>query len=78
MTKYTVAIRSTDAADEARSTDELDDALDWFTNAATEVMDDESPVTFASLAVNGVQCGMIEEPGMAPEGGEVVRLRQRA
>lgn len=78
MTTYTVAVQEADAGPTAQSTADLDDALDWFTNGCTEVMDPESDVTFATLAVDGVICGAIRAGGLSPEGGEVVALRQVA
>lgn len=76
MTRFTVSIR-TDGAATAQSTDDLDAALDWFTNAATEVMDDESDLDLATIQVDGVIWGKIEAGGIEPDpGGEVIPLRQ--
>jgi hypothetical protein len=83
MTTYVVAIREEGEAEAtARSTDNMDDALDWFTNAATEVMDQESEVTFASFSVDGALWGVLQEGGINPPDGEAepvpARLRRVA
>jgi hypothetical protein len=74
MTKFTVAIKGDDGEVTARSTEDLDDALDWFTNAVTEVMDPEEDLSFASLSVAGQVWGMIQHGGLSPD-GEVVQIR---
>lgn len=72
MTTYIVAITEEGEGEPtSRPTENLDDALDWFTNAAEEVMDDESDVTAASLTVDGVLWGFLQEGGInapPPEG----------
>lgn len=73
MTKYTVAVRG-EGDIEARTTYDLDEALDWFTNACTEVMEKQGELTFASLTADGVMHGLINSDGIAPD-GEVVRLK---
>lgn len=76
MTTYTVAIKSGESGDTSQSTQELDDALDWFTNACTAVMDSEDDVESASLSVDGLICGIIQEPGEGDD-GRVVELKRR-
>lgn len=76
MTTYTVAIHAEEDGPTAQSTADLDDALDWFTNACTDVMDPEGAVSFATLAVDGVIVGAIKAGGLAPEGGEVLQMRK--
>lgn len=78
LTTYTVAIQEEDGGPTAKSTQDLEEALDWFTNAVDDVMDQDGHVIFATLAVNGVITGMIRAGGLAPEGGEVINLRQVA
>lgn len=79
MTKFTVSITGEGGAVDAKDTQDADDALDWFTNAATEVMDEESDITAASLAVDGAVWGSIQEGGLEPDdGAKVVPMRKRA
>lgn len=66
MTKYTVAVKGEGDA-EMRSTDDLDDALDWFTNACTEVMSADADLEFASLVIDGVVHGVINAAGIDPD-----------
>jgi hypothetical protein len=73
-TKNTVSLRREGGEWQSRSTADLDEALDWFTNAVTSVMDDGSDFEFASLAVDGVICGMIQEGGIPPS-GEVIDMK---
>lgn len=67
MTKYTVAVNG-DEGPSARSTEVLDDALDWFTNAVTEVLDPAEPagdlVTFASLSIGGKLHAVVQADGL--------------
>ena len=78
MTKYTVAIKGEADGPTAKSTDDLDDALDWYTNACTAVMDPEEDLQAASLAVVGVVWAIIQENGVGGDGpGEVVELQAR-
>lgn len=80
MTKYTVEIRERDGqAGEDQSTEDVDEALDWFTNAATEVIEDDGGLELATLKVGDFVWGVIERGGiMPPDGGEVVSLRKVA
>lgn len=78
LTTYTVAIQEEDGGPTAKSTKDLEEALDWFTNAVDDVMDLEGHVVFATLSVNGLIYGAIRAGGLAPEGGEVVNLRKVA
>lgn len=79
MTTYTVEVRDDDGEPKSRSTEALDDALDWYTNAVEAVMDDEHELTFAALTVDGVVWGMIQENGLTPGGGgEAVEAAPRA
>lgn len=77
MTSYTVAIRGEDdASPQARSTDDVDDAVDWFTNAIDAVMDPEADANFASLTVDGKIWGVIQEGGLRPDGAEIIDIEQ--
>jgi hypothetical protein len=76
---FAVTVKDEDAAEPiTRRTRNMDEALDWFTNAATEVVENESPFVFASIEVDGVIWGEIREGGIEPMGdgggGEVVQL----
>lgn len=78
MPNYTVAVHGEDGPN-ARTTTDVDDALDWFTNACTAILDpgaDDPEVTFASLSVDGVIWGMVRGDGLDGDGGEVVPLRK--
>lgn len=78
MTKYTVAVHGEEGPN-AQTTENVDDALDWFTNACTAVVDpgpDDPEVAFASFAVDGVIWGMVRAGGLDGDGGEVVQLRK--
>jgi hypothetical protein len=75
MTTFTVAIHTGEGGPEARSTADLDDALDWFTNAVTAVMDSDDATTFATLAADGVICGAIREGGLGGDGERLAPLR---
>lgn len=70
MSKYTVSIKG-DGDATARSTEDLDEALDWFTNAVTDVMDpaeDGDELTHAMLIVDGVTCAICAIGGIGPTG----------
>jgi hypothetical protein len=71
--RYTVAI--TGEEDTSKDTNDLDAALDWFTNACTAVMDPEDDVSSATFKVNGETWGYMVEGG-PPGGGEVIDLGQ--
>lgn len=78
MTSYTVANQSDGSGPAAQSTQDLDEAIDWYTNAVEAVMDQESDVTYAAISVDGVIWGEIRENGLAPQGGgEVIDLKPR-
>jgi hypothetical protein len=79
MSDYTVTIVDEDQAEpEAKTTADLDEALDWFTNAASEVMEGESEIVMASIAVDGKLWGLVREGGLEPPAGdgEVVPMRR--
>lgn len=77
MTTYTVAIKGEQDGPTAKSTPDLDSALDWYTNACTAVMEPEEDCSFASLSVDGVMWAVIQEGGIPPGGGEVIDLQAR-
>ncbi len=63
----------------SKTTEDLDEALDWFTNAASEVFEAESPIVMASITVDGKLCGLVREGGLEqpPAGdGEVIPMRR--
>ena len=68
-------------APESRTTEDEEEALDWFTNAASEVFDTESPIIAASIRVDGQPWGMVTEGGLDPPAGggegEPVPIRRR-
>lgn len=73
MTTYAVAIRGEE--DATRTTSDVDEALDWYTNACTEVIDPEGDLTYASLSVDGIVWASAQEGGIQPDGGEVINLK---
>lgn len=77
MTTYVVAIETEGSGREERPTTDLEDALDWFTNACTAVMDEEDDVIRAELRAGRVLVGVIAAAGVTPDpGGEVVEMRR--
>jgi hypothetical protein len=79
LSDYTVTIVDEDQAEpESKTTADLEEALDWFTNAASEVMEGESEIVMASIAVDGKLWGLVREGGLEPPGeGEVIPLPRR-
>jgi hypothetical protein len=76
---YTVTIVEEDIAEpSAQTTGDEQEAMDWFTNAASEVLEGDSEVVYAKVEVDGVLWGEIREGGLVPPagGGEVVPLRR--
>lgn len=77
---FSVTIVDEESPDPAtQTTADIDEALDWFTNAVTEVLEGDSEVVFASITVDGVLWGEVREGGLArgdDGGGEVVPLRR--
>jgi hypothetical protein len=70
MSNYTVAIKGEGEAT-ARSTEDLDEALDWFTNSVTLVMDpaeEDDDVTHATLQVDGITVAIVAIGGIGPTG----------
>ena len=59
-----------EAAPDSRTTQDLEEAVDWFTNAASEVFDHESPIIAAAIRVDGKPWGMVTENGLDPPAGD--------
>jgi hypothetical protein len=59
-----------DDGPEVQTTTDVNEALDWFTNACTEIFEEESGVNIATLVVDGVEWGRIEFGGPGGSEGE--------
>lgn len=67
MTIYRVAVRKDDGTVEAQTTEDEDDALDWFGNGVDAVFDREDNTVETTLEVEGVVWGMVKEPEISRE-----------
>ena len=78
MTMFRVVIKG-EGLDDARTTEAFDDAMDWITNAIEQVVDEENPISAASLEVDGVEWVSAVEGGLSPPpGGELLPMRKVA
>lgn len=70
MSVYTVSIKGEGEAT-ARTTEDLDEGLDWFTNAVTAVLDpddDADAPTHALLQIDGITVAIVAISGVSPTG----------
>lgn len=65
--KYTVTATQEDGEETAQETADLDEALDWFTNACTLVADPDNQLAKVEFAAGGTVWGVFEEDGITPD-----------